>query len=87
MPTNTLKFEVPDDEYLEVTDGHYNFFLRPLTPVGLRLHVGQTQPLAATEDYVPLVSTSFSLSDLEGTDKVYLMAEGAGLEVVVIRGG
>ena len=87
MTTTTLKVEVPDDEYLAVTAGHFNFFMRPLTPVGLRLHVGQTQPLAATEDYVPLASTSFSLSDLEGADIVYLMAEAAGAEVVVIKGG
>ena len=87
MPTTTEKIIIPEANYVAVTAGHFNVFVRPLTPVGLRLHVGQTLPAPGTENYVQLISTSFSLSDLEGADNVYLRAEGAGAEVVVIKGG
>lgn len=87
MATTTEKITIPEANYVAITAGHFNVFLRPLTPVGLRLHVGQTLPSAGTENYLPLISTSFSLSDLEAADNVYLRAEGPGAEVVVVKGG
>lgn len=87
MPTTTERVAIGTGAYVAVSNGHYNVFVRTLTPVALRLHVGQTLPPFGTTDYVPLTSTSISLSDLEGTDKVYLLAEGPGAEVVVIKGG
>jgi len=87
MPTQTLRISVPEANYVAVTDGHYNAFIRQTTPVPLRLHVGQTLPAADTTNYLLVSSAGVSLSDLEGGDKVYLRAEGTGGEVVVIRGG
>lgn len=87
MPTSTTRVAIPTGVYTAVTDGNFNVFIRPVTPVALRLHIGQTLPAAATTDFMPLSSASVSFSDLEGTDKVYLMAEGEGAEVVVIKGG
>lgn len=85
MATETVKIAVPDDEYVAVSDGHFNVFLRPFVPVPLRLHVGQTMPAANTEHYMPISVSGVSLSDLEGTDKVYLRAEGPDAFVTVIR--
>lgn len=87
MPTETLRISIPQANYVPVSDGHFNVFLRQSTPVPLRLHVGQSLPAANTTNYVLVSSAGISLSDLEGGDKVYLRAESAGGEVVVIRGG
>lgn len=85
MATQTVRIAVPDNNYVEVSNGHFNVFLRPFTPVALRLHVGQIAPAAGTEHYMPISASGVSLSDLEGGDKVYLRAEAPGAFVTVIR--
>jgi hypothetical protein len=87
MPTETVRLTVSSTSYTVVADGAYNVLLRPVTPVPLRLHVGAAPPPANTTAFLPINTAGVSLSDLEGGDKVYLLAEGPGAEVVVIRGG
>ena len=87
MATETIKIAITDANYVPVTAGHFNVYIRQAAPVALRLHVGQTLPAPSTVNYVPISGNSVSLSDLEGADIVYLMAEAPGAEVVVVRGG
>lgn len=85
MATETKRFTIPAGSYFAVTAGHYAVFIRPTTPVAMRLHIGTAAPAAATTDYVPIAGNSMSFADLGGTDNVYLMAEAAGAEVAVVR--
>lgn len=87
MPTETIRVPIPADAYTAVTSGHYNVFIRPTSPVPMRLHVGQNPPAIGTENYLSIASSGISLADLEGGDNVYLLAEGDPSEVIVIRGG
>lgn len=87
MPTSTTRISIPVTNYVAVSNGDMNVFIRPVSPAPLRLHVGQSLPSAETPNYLPLNASSLSLSDLEGDDKVYLRAEAEGSEVVVIKGG
>ena len=85
MATETKRFTIPSANYFAVTAGHYAVFVRPTTPVAMRLHIGTSLPLPGTTDFVPIAGNSMSFSDLGGGDNVYLMAEAAGAEVAVVR--
>lgn len=85
MATETNRFNIPTNSYFAVTAGHYAVFIRPTSPVAMRLHIGSAAPAANTNNYVPIAGNSMSFSDLSGADNVYLMAEAAGAEVAVIR--
>ncbi len=87
MPTITQRLTIPTANYVAVSAGEMNVFIRLTGATAVRVHVGQTLPAAGTGDYLPLITGSLSLADLEGGDNVYLLAEAAGAEVVVIKGG
>lgn len=87
MASRTTRMTITAANYVEVTQaGDYNFFIKPLSAAGIRLHVGQTPPASDTVNFLPISSAPFSLGDLDSTDRVYLRAEVSDADVVLIVG-
>ena len=86
MSTETVRITITSAAYVQVTAGHYNGFLKPFSATPFRLIVGQSVPAADATNFVPMSGQAFSLTDLEGSDNVYLRAEATSLDVALIRG-
>lgn len=85
--TTTTHFALTNDEWRLVADGQTRVAVQ-LRDSDVRLHVGQSAPDVATNDYFAVNGqTPASMDGLTASDKVYARSHRAGTANIVVMAG